>query len=101
MANANVHLFGFKSTSSTRRASNSPLRTPVPAVRGYIFGYIHAGSWPWPHRRTAVTWTFSVEAKGLEPSNLLTARLVLLVRSTESECVCPGQTRCALLLHEV
>jgi hypothetical protein len=42
-----------------------------------------------------------VEAKGLEPSNLLTARLVLLVRSTESECVCPGQTRCALLLHEV
>jgi hypothetical protein len=56
---------------------------------------------PWPHRLTAVTWMFSVEAKGLELSNLLTARLVLLVRSTESECVCPGQTRCALLLHEV
>jgi hypothetical protein len=27
------------------------------------------------HRLTAVTWMFSVEAKGLEPSNLLTASL--------------------------
>jgi hypothetical protein len=34
----------LKSTSSARKASNSPLRTPVPAVCGYIFGYIHTGS---------------------------------------------------------
>ena len=64
-------------TSSTSRASSSPLRTPVPAVRGYIFGYIPTGPPHQPHRYTAVTWMFSVEAKGLEPSNLLTASQAL------------------------
>jgi hypothetical protein len=32
------------------------------------------GGRPQSHPLTAVTWTFLVEAKGLEPSNLLTAR---------------------------
>jgi hypothetical protein len=73
MANATCISCAFESTSSTRRASSSPLRTPVPAERGYIHTESSALAAP-PH---CCDQDFRVEAKGLEPSNLLTASQAL------------------------
>ena len=50
------------------------LRTPVSAVWLQLATFAPGGRGQ-SHRLTAVTRTFSVEAKGLEPSNLLTASL--------------------------
>ena len=87
MANATCISSAFKSTSSTRRANSCPLRSPVPAVRGYIFGYIHTGSRTLASRMRPLTRTFWVEAKGLEPSNLLTASQALYQLSYAPEGV--------------
>jgi hypothetical protein len=74
MANANVHLFGLQVDILD---SKSEQLSPANSGSGGVwlhFATFTPGPRPWSHRRTAVTWTFSVEAKGLEPSNLLTAR---------------------------
>ena len=65
-----VHLFGLQIDILDARASSSPLPTPVPAERGYIQTESSALATP-PH---CCDQDFRVEAKGLEPSILLTAR---------------------------
>ena len=85
MANATCISSAFKSTSSTSRA-RSFLRTPVPTA--WLHSWLHSHQADSPsHTDSRLCLDFRVEAKGLEPSNLLTASQALYQLSYAPEDV--------------